>query len=283
MLSAYQEVPAFAYPGWRLRIPGGPAGGHYKGFTHNYSTPQIEAQDQYEADRNAGAASHDIAHASPRSPRGVYRGPAEVPPRPNASGNAIQTYGGAQRQRHAGTSIAPGSFPAPFTETGEDAFLSPAQLQDSGLEGLGMSPNQSGGGWFFQRWQPHPLPPVHIAPPLPPVHIAPGTVQMIPSPGSGATSVVAQPLPILLPPNNSIVPWSVPPVSPRPGPTVAAPPDAYMPANQTASAAPPLAVASSPTDFSTWLDQQSLLTGVANKWVLGGAILAFVMLRKGHR
>ena len=80
-LGTYQSTPHFAYPGWRRRIPGGPAGGQYHGWTHNYSVgTALAAQDQFEADRNAGAAGHDPAHASPRSPRGVYRGPAEVPP-----------------------------------------------------------------------------------------------------------------------------------------------------------------------------------------------------------
>lgn len=126
-LGAYREVPAFAYPGWRLTVPGGPAGGHSKGFTHTQAAgTDIAPQDEYEMDREDGMSSHDAVHASPRNPRGVYRSPAEVPPRPNASGSA-HTYRGLQTERHAGTSVAPGSYPADFFETGEDDFISLAQ------------------------------------------------------------------------------------------------------------------------------------------------------------
>jgi len=119
-------------------VPGGPAGGHYKGFTHTQAAgTDILPQDQYEQDREDGMSSHDAVHASPRNPRGVYRSSAEVPPRPNASGAAM-TYRGYQTQRDAGTSVAPGSFPAPFEETDEDAFLSRYAEHASLLEGLGL-------------------------------------------------------------------------------------------------------------------------------------------------
>lgn len=123
-LGAYRDSGAFAYPGWRLTVPGGPAGGHYKGFTHNYSEGTAigtvaDPNDDYELARAKGLAAHDPIHTHPNAPRGVYRSPAEVPPRANASGSAM-TYRGFQTRRHAGTSVAPGSFPAPFYETGED-------------------------------------------------------------------------------------------------------------------------------------------------------------------
>jgi hypothetical protein len=126
-IGAYQSVVDFAYPGWRLTVPGGPAGGHYKGFTHTEATgTTILPGDQYEQDRGDGMSSHDAVHASQRNPRGIYRSSGEVPPRPNASGSAA-TYRSFQTRRHAGTSEAPGSFPADFKETGEDDFLSLAE------------------------------------------------------------------------------------------------------------------------------------------------------------
>src|SRR5271155_5973904 len=126
-LGAYQSVVDFAYPGWRLTIPGGPAGGHSKGFTHTQASgTTILPEDDYETDRGDGMSSHDAVHASKRNPRGIYRSSGEVPPRPNASG-AAQTYPSFQTRRHAGTSEAPGSFPADYKETGEDDFLSLAE------------------------------------------------------------------------------------------------------------------------------------------------------------
>lgn len=137
-LGAYRDGQAFAYPGWRLTVPGGPAGGHYKGFTHNYSAGTAigtvaDPNDEYELARAEGRAAHDPVHSHPNAPRGVYRGPAEVPPRANASGSAM-TYRGFQTKRHAGTSEAPGSFPAEFYETGEDVLATMLQ------PGMGLIP-----------------------------------------------------------------------------------------------------------------------------------------------
>lgn len=257
-LGAYQGVPPFAYPGWRLTVPGGPAGGHYKGFTHSYSAgTSIEPGDEYEADRDAGASSHDAVHASPRNPRGVYRSSGEVPPRPNASGAAM-TYRGHQTQRHAGTSVSPGSFPADFTESDEDAFL----------HGLGAAPllpyqiaaNRAGGHYGSAPAPARPnvimvsapsavdtVPVSHLMPagspdfvlsqfgvpqPQPVSHMVrvppgvPGSPQYgvpQPQPTSGATSVVNQPpaQTIPAPPSPSVSVATTPPVSPTPAPVVA--------------------------------------------------------------
>lgn len=143
MIGAYRSTTAFAYPGWRLTVPGGPAGGHYKGFTHTQAAgTDIPPGDQYEQDREDGMSSHDAVHASLRNPRGVYRSSGEVPPRPNASGSA-HTYRSFQTQRHPGTSVSPGSFPADFFVTDEDAFLS---RFDPALSGMGLTlPRMSAG------------------------------------------------------------------------------------------------------------------------------------------
>ena len=155
-VGAYKDAGAFAYPGWRLTVPGGPAGGHYKGFTHTQSAgTDIPPNDDYEQDREDGMSSHDMVHASPRNPRGVYRSPAEVPPRPNASGSA-HTYRSYQTQRHAGTSVAPGSFPAPFTESGEDDCV--PSYQPGNLSGFGYAPVEYGPGNFVRSRIQQPLP-----------------------------------------------------------------------------------------------------------------------------
>jgi hypothetical protein len=233
MIGAYTETDHFAYPGWRLTVPGGPAGGHYKGFTHNYSTgTTIEPGDEYEADRAAGASSHDAVHASPRNPRGIYRSSGEVPPRPNASGAAM-TYRGFQTKRHAGTSIAPGSFPAPFEVTDEDAFL--AGLGDLGYDvrwaerdGV-VDPAQQR---FAAIWR---MAGGGDSVPTAPIRVVdeanrPNTVAAQPlpaqasAPATGATSVVNQPPPVLIAPAPAVsnVPGA-PPISPAPAPVVASP------------------------------------------------------------
>jgi hypothetical protein len=249
-LGAYRPVPDFAYPGWRLRIPGGPAGGHYKGFTHNYSAgTSIVANDQFEADRAAGSASHDAIHASPRNPRGVYRGPAEVPPAPNAGTFAYRTYRGYQTERHPGTSISPGSFPAPFVETPEDSFISdhtwPQNLEQPGFPQHGM-----------------------VAAPL-----------------SGE----------IVTPSPRVYDWGVPSQSARPAPTVAAKPSDFLPAHsvpKTLGEFPPygitigpggqttVSVGQSASSFAGWMEQQTILQGIANKWVIGGGILFLAWMRK---
>lgn len=225
MIGAYQNVDDFAYPGWRLTVPGGPAGGHYKGFTHAESTgTTILPQDDYETDRGDGMSSHDAVHASRRNPRGVYRSSGEVPPRPNASG-AAHTYASLQTRRHAGTSVAPGSFPADFKKTNEDDFLSLAEntphyftpsdiatslLGADGRLGFVCRPG-AGGGPIFEN-----LPPM-----LPPNTVAAPVAAPAAPPATGATSVVAQPTPVAPAPVATIPVYTAPPVSPAPAPVVA--------------------------------------------------------------
>jgi hypothetical protein len=251
MIGAYQAVVDFAYPGWRLTVPGGPAGGHYKGFTHSEATgTTILPQDDYETDRGDGMSSHDAVHASQRNPRGVYRSSAEVPPRPNASGSA-QTYRSFQTKRHAGTSVAPGSFPADFHETGEDDFLSlaenaphyftPGDVAGS-LLGLGVAFESvvgagpvnatgsemvrypyGGGGRLCPSWGCGPMPgPIPVWKPNT-VTAPAAPVTPPPPPSTGATSTVNQPpaTPAPAPPSPAVPVYTAPPVSPAPAPTVA--------------------------------------------------------------
>jgi hypothetical protein len=235
-IGAYQPVVDFAYPGWRLTLPGGPAGGHYKGFTHTEASgTTILPEDDYETDRGDGMSSHDAVHASKRNPRGIYRSSGEVPPRPNASG-AAQTYPSFQTRRHAGTSVAPGSFPADYKETGEDNFLSLAENAPhyfspsdiaSSLLGLGVPVmNVQGDGSEMMRFEPLRGGPIFYQGPLPggsPNTVAASTATPATAPATGATSVVAQPSATLAPaPVYSTVPvYTAPPVSPTPAPVVA--------------------------------------------------------------
>jgi hypothetical protein len=278
MLGAYRETPAFAYPGWRLTVPGGPAGGHYKGFTHSEGTgTDLEPQDSYEQDREDGMSSHDAVHASPRNPKGVYRSSGEVPPRPNASGSA-HTYRSLQTERHPGTSVAPGSFPAEFIETLEDAFLTGA----AGLGDLGWQIYGDAGP------EPMPLPIIgrpNIAtyPVMGPITSAPD-LPIMPYPIThGPINVVNQPpaSPAPLPPSPSVPVYVAPPVSPAPAPTV--PTNEVVPLNDgsgsyvnvsTGQIVPASAVAQNPATGQlfqhafSWLEQPSSLWASLPNWGL---------------
>jgi hypothetical protein len=304
MIGAYTATEHFAYPGWRLTVPGGPAGGHYKGFTHTQAAgTDLLPQDQYEQDREDGMSSHDPVHASPRNPRGVYRSSAEVPPRPNASGSAM-TYRGFQTQRHAGTSVAPGSFPAQFEETDEDAFLAQHHPALAGLDAF--TPLRPGtvptpisqlvrGGVYSSGGPVWPGPPrlwnwgYPDAPPEAP-------------PDSGATSTVRQPpaLPYPLPPSPRIIEYVAPPVSPRPAPVVATHdvvPDGHgnyidvstgdtvsasvleqNPATGQVTAAP-----GASSGFMSWLQENTIFSALPNWGVLAGGLLAASMLMGKRR
>lgn len=317
MIGAYQDVPAFAYPGWRLTVPGGPAGGHYKGFTHTQSAgTDIPPQDQYEQDREDGMSSHDAVHASPRNPRGVYRSSGEVPPRPNASGMA-HSYRSFQTQRHPGQAVAPGSFPADFAESDEDAFLS----RFAELHGLGFSRAAIDGEQFISPlrsdmivrgpnvvWSGPPSVGPIIRGPID--YPMPGPAQTwIPPlpPTSGATSVVNQPVatPAPLPPSPSVPVYVAPPVSPAPAPTVATnqvvplndgsgnylnlsngtiiPASAVVANPATGQLTAPPATAGVASSALSWLEQNTIFSAVPNWTILaGGAALAMMLMGGKH-
>jgi hypothetical protein len=280
MLAAYRDTGAFAYPGWRLTVPGGPAGGHYKGFTHTQGAgTDLLPMDSYEQDREDGMSSHDLAHTSLLNPRGVYRSSGEVPPRPNASGSAF-TYRGFQTARHAGTSVAPGSFPADYFETPEDAFLPAA----GDIQGMGYV--------FPTAGNPidHPC--------------AAGVCYSRP-PAVGATSVVAQPYAtaLPLPPAQSVTVQTVQPISPTPAPIVAT--NQVVPLHDgsgnyvnlsTGAIVPASSVSQNPatgqlstnissmaTGALSWLEQSTLISGMPN-WGIAAAVAvgAFMLFGRHH-
>jgi hypothetical protein len=300
MIGAYRGTQHFAYPGWRITVPGGPAGGHYKGFTHTQAAgTDLLPQDQYEQDREDGMSSHDAVHASLRNPRGVYRSSGEVPPRPNASGAAM-TYRGFQTKRHAGTSVAPGSFPADYFDTGEDQFIPDAGsvhgLGDLVDLDLGLLPV------MVDRY------PVVHAPILPVVHtpfppLQPiGPIMAYP-PRNGATSVVNQPQPTLypLPPAQQVGAPSMPPVSPTPAPIVAT--NEVVPLQDgsgnfvnvsTGAIVPASSVTQNPATgqltttmsaISNWFMESTLIPGLPN-WGIAAGVAGLALLfmgGKGHR
>ena len=287
---SYGTVKAFAESGWRLTVPGGPPGGHYKGFTHSESAgTDLLPQDQYEQDREDGMSSHDLVHASQRNPCGVYRSAAEVPPRPNASGSAM-TYRSFQTKRHAGTSVAPGSFPADYFETMEDAFLEGT--------GLGLLPMRYDGDGYAAP---------HSEMILRGPYIFPGPMPMWHEPptGPGPTSVVAQPpaTPLPLPPAPSVPVVSAPPISPAPAPVVST--NQVVPLNDgsgnwlnlsTGTIVPASAVVQNPatgqmsapssgavSGAMSWLEEKTIFSAFPNWGVIAGGLLLASMMFKGKR
>lgn len=105
---------------------------------------------------------------------------------------------------------------------------------------------------------------------------------LVSSAGSGATAAVAQPAPAFV----SSAPTVAAPFYPtdatpplNPAPVVAAPARAFLPAFSTTSqaAASTAAPGSGISDqIAAWMNQ-SLIGGIANKWLLGGIALAYIM------
>jgi len=280
----YLTAKPFAYPGWRLTVPGAPAGGHQKGHTHtNNAGVTVQNPDAYQLDRHSGVASHDSTHANQRNPRGVYRGPAETPPHPNASksSNVVSAH---QLQRHAGISVAPGSFLSP-----EDFFYHKNELNFAGHLGYQISRGDENSD--------RPMPGAHIM-------VMPNFPRRYA--GTGATSTVAQPAPtpLPMPPSPSVAIAAPPPISPAPSPVVNT--NALIPLgdgsgnyvnSSTGAIVPASQIVIGTTGQATiapgstvnlssalaWLQQSTLISSLPNYLVVGGSLLALSMFSKGKR
>lgn len=238
----YSSSPDFAWSGWRYRIPGGPVGGQYHGFIgpdsakswqaggggwpfgpselsegpqirpsgHSQLPQQGTSKGPWEKQWGGTAFREGQTHSDY-----VYRSPGETRPRPNASGgtNVIR---GQQTQKAAGYSEAPGNYKAlGAVPSGIPVGQSIAVRRPYGLmpgESTGVARFPNGG---VDRWAPMYGP-----------DYQPATT--IPNSSTGATSTVLQPAPATQTPQY-VVPWTTPPVSPAPAPTVAASPSDYLP------------------------------------------------------
>lgn len=123
---AYTNAPANAWAGWRYRIPGGPIGGQYHGyiapddFVNFVGWPAGQNEIYRRMDNPAGLGiypwhpwdKHQWAGVPLEEGQTVsdfvYRSPAEVRPRPNASGG-VNTVRAVQLQRTAGFAVSPGN------------------------------------------------------------------------------------------------------------------------------------------------------------------------------
>lgn len=209
-MAGYTAAPFNAWSGWRYRIPGGPIGGQYHGFI---------ASDDI-VDGVGWPAGHDEIFRAVDNPAGlggmpwhgwddtwggiplnegetvsdyVYRGPAEMRPRANASGGT-NTVRAVQTRRSAGYAIAPGNY-----------------------RGLGAMPPRACPAWGCGP------PPHFLGPPVPgpTIHACPEI--MMPSCPPGQTRGNSGP-PCYTPSGpctGLTVSQPPPPISPQPGPITA--------------------------------------------------------------
>jgi len=233
LISAYTPA-TFEWPGWRARLPGGPLDGKQQ---HGYLAATVDPANWHQSEPNfpghGSAAPWDNTWGGTGLDAGenlsdyVYRSSAEMRPRANANGGANTVFS-LQTRKTAGYAVAPGNY------------------RGLGRMGINMvlCPMVSGGN----------EPGCGAGPPM-------SVVQF----GPGATNIVAQPAPTSPAPTN-LTPWTVPPVSPQPSPTVSATP-----------------TAAAPSGISAWLSASTVFPGVENLWIAGGAaaLLAWALLR-GH-
>jgi hypothetical protein len=300
-LHGASSAPDFAWPGWRLRIPGGPAGGQYHGYIGPDSSQAWEggqggwpggwneisdgpqerpsghsllpgAGSSYGPwDTNWGGTAFTGGQThSDHAGREIYRSPSEMRPRANASGG-VNTVFGDQEEATAGYAEAPGNY------RGLGVMMAPTPYPPIVKVGPEMWPAPKGGPVYpvSPSW-----PPAKGGP----VYYQPYGGMTIPSAGSGATNVVAQPPQFQNPGPVYMVPWTPTPVSPTPAPVVQASPADYLPSQGqvvdgltpgTPSAPTPAAG----TSFSDWLSESTIIPNVANQWILLGVAGAFLMMR----
>lgn len=126
-IASYSKAPLNAWAGWRLRIAGGPAGGQYHGYiaaddlvddAGGWPQGHDEIFRPIDSRQNLGIYPwHTWGHKWHGSPllEGqtvsdfLYRSPAELRPRPNASGG-INVVRAVQLERTPGYAVAPGNY-----------------------------------------------------------------------------------------------------------------------------------------------------------------------------
>jgi hypothetical protein len=139
MIKGYVAAPYNAWAGWRLKIPGGPVGGQYHGYLANQNVSGEMPLEADDASPFAGLGGDSrsgwsqVWHGTPLREGEtlsdyVYRSPAEMPPRPNASGG-VNTVRALQTMRSAGYAEAPGNYAYLGAHRGQ-------RVQPRGVRGL---------------------------------------------------------------------------------------------------------------------------------------------------
>jgi len=281
----YRSAPNFAWAGWRLRVPGGPVGGEYHGYLAGIQPEAVWG----------GIPLHEGETLSDH----VYRSPAEVRPRANASGgtNVIRSY---QTLRTPGYAEAPGNYKdlgglglmAPDGQPGRT--FAPGTVAPGASTGRPRVPIRQDGDSVVRQPFDHNICPTWGCGPVPPQwYSAPGPTATVPQPPPPTVPVVSNSVsdPTCTQPgyfrdaagnctNDWHNPYSLYLPNYGPSPTVAASPSDYLPSQgQTVPGITPAATGS----FTDWLSEQTIVPGVANQWILaGGGLLAFLLL-KGKR
>lgn len=277
-LAGYADAGDFAWSGWRLRIPGGPAGGQYHGFigpdsydgwgtvtgTEIDGAPDsgknvyVEPgnpflgdvpRDPWSNDWGGTALEEGETHSD-----SVYRSPGEVRPRANASGGAFTVYG-YQTRRSAGFAESPGNM-SPAGAQGHGHFRHssyhracppPPKNQTLGAQMTFSVPSRPIGG--PARYLP-------IAP------RGPGATNIVPQPGAPGTPLAWGGHPPGYVTVNPVTGVS-PPISPAPSPVVSVGPASLLPSNGLPLEDQPSTVAASPNPVmpqapgALWLPQTS--------------------------
>ena len=313
-LEGYTTAPFNAWSGWRYRIPGGPIGGQYHGY--------IGPDDSFGAGWPAG---HDEIMRPVDNPAGlggmpwhgwddnwggiplnegetvsdyVYRGPAEMRPRPNASGGA-NTVRAVQTRRSAGYAVAPGNYrglgalvdnpivrgllPGTVMRTPGGPIPYPGPIREPMIP-IDRWPPRACPAWGcgpppirYVDGGPQPSPVVTQPPPPVTPQPAPITASGCPTgqyrdAAGNCTADWSHPSPLYLPPDQG---------SPQPSPTVSANtcPTGYTQDPSTGNCYPPGA-APSGSGIMAWLGASTTIGGVniPNAAIAGvGALLAIKM------
>lgn len=290
----YSHAPDFAWSGWRYRIPGGPEGGQYHGFIapdssqswsggkggwpggrseiaegpqtrpsgHSLLPSEGSSFGPWDKAWGGTAFTEGQTH-SDHGDHNVYRSPSEMRPRPNASGG-VNVIFGHQDERTPGYAEAPGNYRSLGAAPASEAIIVGPMWRSPG----------------YYRPLPSQVPQWRR---IGPAYRIPETT--IPTGGSGATNVVAQPPPVWepgpgrVPAQNVVDVWSAPPISPAPAPTVAASPADYMPSQgQVIDGLTPgtRSAPAAPAGFTQWLSESTIFPSITNQWVLIGGVLAFL-------
>lgn len=297
MFGAYSTAPLLAWSGWRLRIPGGPYGGQYHGFiapddtVDHYGWPAGHDETFRPIDnrQNLGHVGiypwHHWDHGWHGTPLEegqtvsdmVYRSPAEIRPRPNASGG-INVVRAVQHERTPGYAVAPGNY--------KTLGAMPAEF----YQHASVCPAWGCGGPRFPL-SVQTLPPASPAP-SPVVNQPPPPIQPQPSPtvtldgcavgqyrdaAGNCTSDWRNPYPMYLPLDSPISPAPTVPASTSA--TGVCPTGYTVDANGNCVVA---GVAPSGSSLSAWLGASTAVAGYAvpNFVLLGGVLLVAMKFMK---
>lgn len=180
----YVVAPALAWAGWRLRVPGGPEGGQYHGYTGDDSDQDVTHLSGPESAWNPVWGGIPLREGETVSDY-VYRSPGEVRPRPNASGGANVLFE-FQTKRSPGYAVAPGNY---------RALGRMISLQDAISQGLVSDPcsGQTGPAVDYCRqsvssetyYLPDPAPIPAPTPVLAPMPVPPPVAVPVPTPAPG--------------------------------------------------------------------------------------------------